>query len=53
MTTNPPGAPTSRTPGYTDRVRRIVSRATAATGSPEPLTFGFDVLDTIKDGFDA
>jgi hypothetical protein len=51
MTT--PGAPTARTPGYTERVRQIVSRATAAVWALPRLEFGFDVLDTIQYGFGA
>ena len=48
-----PGAPTARTPGYTDRVRRIVARAAAALRTAPRLEFGFDVLDTIEYGYGA
>jgi hypothetical protein len=51
MTT--PGAPTARTPGYTERARQIVERAAAAVRTWPRLEFGFDVLDTLEYGYGA
>jgi hypothetical protein len=48
-----PGAPTAATPGYTERVRAIVAHAATTAWAPVLMSFGFDVLDTIADGFDA
>ena len=48
-----PGAPTARTPSYTDRVRQVVARAAAAPWSGRCITFGFDTLDTLEYGHGA
>lgn len=56
-----PGDPTERTPGYTERVRRIVAAVLARTpwsGRPSSVQFGWDSIDTIADaggawGFDS